>query len=609
MGIDALTQTDEGVENAPSNAASWTRWIAATDLRNSAQADPLLDWFSLFGTAAGFQSDTQIETFDERTSHALFLMKQSQLFEDAVIRHIKKSVAVTTVSQRPDQARELEHAVATVHAMSNGVEVIHRGVLWDAENEAYGVPDLLVRSDMLSQLFTSLLENYDPTVAAPGIDGTNYHYVVVDIKFKRLPLNAAGEQVANSVGELPDKAQVFIYNRALGRIQGYLPERAFLLGRGWERTQRGTDHVSDDSFDLLGPVNTNDPNLILLVDAGSLWMRELRTNGSRWQVLPTPTNQELYPNMNNESDFPWHDAKSTLADDLHELTELWYVGASGRNGALANGIKSWDDPACTASAVGVTGPARSPKLEKIIQINQTAAGPAVSPESIGAERANWHPQPPLEFYVDFETVSDLADDFSNFPIRGGQPMIFMIGCGHIEDGDWQFKCFVAERLTEAYETSIIDQWYSHMSNVKARLAPDGSEPYVIHWFRAEPGFLQSDTNSSFNRHSGHNWTPVNWFDLLKNVVEAEPVVVRGSLEFGLKSFAKALKSHGLIDTDWGDGPGDGLGAMVGAWWCDAEAAQAGNRIADYELMDSIIAYNEVDCKVMMEIMRYFRMNH
>ena len=86
-------------------------------------------------------------------------------------------------------------------------------------------------------------------------------------------------------------------------------------------------------------------------------------------------------------------------------------------------------------------------------------------------------------------------------------------------------------------------------------------------------------------------------------------MARGSLEFGLKPFAKALKSHGLIDTDWGDGPGDGLGAMVGAWWCDAEAAQAGNQIADYELMDSIIAYNEVDCKVMMEIIRYFRMNH
>ena len=84
--------------------------------------------------------------------------------------------------------------------------------------------------------------------------------MVVDIKFKRLPLNASGKLVRNGVTDMPDKAQVFVYNRALGRIQEYLPERAYLLGRGWERTQRGTNYASDDSFDQLGPVDMNDPN-------------------------------------------------------------------------------------------------------------------------------------------------------------------------------------------------------------------------------------------------------------------------------------------------------------------------------------------------------------
>lgn len=609
MGIEAVTKTDKGVLITPSTAASWGSWIAATDLRNYSLVDPLLDWLSLFGTSAGFHPDTKVETFDERTSDALFLMRRSQLFEEAVISHLKKSVGVTMITQRPDEARGLERALATIQAMSKGNEVIHRGVLWDAEHQAYGVPDLLVRSDVLPNLFKALPGDYQPKAAAPGIGASNYHYVILDIKFKRLPLNASGDQVGNSAHELPDKAQVCVYNRALGRIQEYLPERAYLLGRGWERTQKGTKYFSDDSFDLLGPVNQNDPNLIQLVDAAAQWIRELRANGSSWQVQPTPTRQELYPNMNNDSDFPWHHAKSALADDLRELTALWNVRVTSRDAALVKGLKSWDDPACTASAVGVTGPAQSPKLEKIIRINQTTDGPAVSPKSIGAQRAMWHPQPPLEFYVDFETVSDLADDFSTFPIRGGQPMIFMIGCGHIENGNWEFKCFVADRLTEDYEASIIDQWYSHMSEVKTRLVPDGPEPNAIHWHRAEPGWLEQDTDSAFNRHTGHHWTPVNWFDFLAIVVEAEPVVVRGSLEFKLKPFAKALKSHGLIDTDWGDGPTDGLGAMIGAWWCDAEAARGGRRIVDVGLMDSIAAYNEVDCKVMMEIVRYLRMSH
>jgi len=313
--------------------------------------------------------------------------------------------------------------------------------------------------------------------------------------------------------------------------------------------------------------------------------------------------------MNNESDFPWHHAKSMLAKEIRELTALWNVRVAGRNAALADGIKSWDDPACNAAAVGVSGPAQSPKLQQIIQINQAKNGPVVLPSHVAAQRATWHSQPSLEFYVDFETVNDLADDFSTFPIRGGQPLIFMIGCGHIENGRWEFRCFIVDRLTEIHEASIIDQWYSYMSEVKARLAPDGPEPFVIHWYRAEPGWLEQDTDSAFNRHVGHSWNPVNWFDFLVKVVEAEPVVVRGSLEFSLKPFAKALKSHGLIATEWGDGPTDGLGAMTGAWWCDDEASKFGKHLGDVDLMHGIAAYNEVDCKAMMEIVRYLRLHH
>ena len=64
-------------------------------------------------------------------------------------------------------------------------------------------------------------------------------------------------------------------------------------------------------------------------------------------------------------------------------------------------------------------------------------------------------------YVDFETVSDLADDFSRIPERGGQPLIFMIGCGHIEDGDWIFASFTADSLAEPAEARIIDEWLNH----------------------------------------------------------------------------------------------------------------------------------------------------
>lgn len=71
------------------------------------------------------------------------------------------------------------------------------------------------------------------------------------------------------------------------------------------------------------------------------------------------------------------------------------------------------------------------------------------------------------------------------------------------------------------------------------------------------------------------WPSPRWFDFLKEVVRAEPVVIRGALGFGLKAVANAMYEFGLIETHWDAGPADGLGAMMGAWWCAREAERLG----------------------------------
>ena len=70
-----------------------------------------------------------------------------------------------------------------------------------------------------------------------------------------------------------------------------------------------------------------------------------------------------------------------------------------------------------------------------------------------------------------------------------------------------------------------------------------------------------------------------------------------------------MHSHGYIETQWPDNQVDGLGAMVGAWRCDAEARRLGIPMTELPLMDDIAGYNQVDCKAMMEIVRYLRANH
>jgi hypothetical protein len=69
-----------------------------------------------------------------------------------------------------------------------------------------------------------------------------------------------------------------------------------------------------------------------------------------------------------------------------------------------------------------------------------------------------------------------------------------------------------------------------------------------------------------------------------------------------------MNAHGLIPTTWGDGPTDGLGAMVGAWWCDAEARRLGGSMRDLELMRQIENYNRVDVEAMRDVLGWLRKN-
>ena len=140
-----------------------------------------------------------------------------------------------------------------------------------------------------------------------------------------------------------------------------------------------------------------------------------------------------------------------ILEEFEDLTQLWFVGAQKRNEANASGLTRWTDPRVMPAAVGVSGPATGPKLQALLDVNRDLAGPAVRPARIAANRDQWHEPPAVEFYVDFETVSDLDDDFERIPERGGQNLIFMIGCGHLEQGEWLHKYFTTGALVEPDE--------------------------------------------------------------------------------------------------------------------------------------------------------------
>ena len=265
------------------------------------------------------------------------------------------------------------------------------------------------------------------------------------------------------------------------------------------------------------------------------------------------------------------------------------------------------DPRCTAELFGLKDK-RALTLNRILDVHRDPSLPAIVPVHIVTDREVWGESPGLEFYVDFETVNDLDDDFSTLPHKGGQTLIFMVGCGHEENGAWKFECFVADQMDESSEARMIDAWLAHMESVRQRVAPHVAQPISYHWSHAERSFMDTAYNSARNRHQA-DWPELNWFDFLMRVMKEEPVAVRGAMAFGLKAVAKAMHALEFTETEWTEGPVDGLSAMVAAWRCGHDALESGTPMGELPLMQEIAKYNEVDCKVMWEIVRHLRAGH
>jgi hypothetical protein len=327
---------------------------------------------------------------------------------------------------------------------------------------------------------------------------------------------------------------------------------------------------------------------------------------------------ELRPNMKNKLDAPWHQAKKQLAQQQGELTQLWQVGVELRNRALAGAVPdgqggAWpaltgvNDPRLSAARLGITSPTVLSTLDRSLALERSTDA-VTAPAAVTINADEWLRPARLELFIDFETVNDLDDDFSALPNRGGQPLIFMIGVGRfLHDGAWSFQCFVADRLTVAAEAQMLDRFFQHLQQLKQAAGVGDDDTVAFHWSPAEESMLDSSWASARSRHPHLQWPQVPWYDFLNRVVKKEPFVVKGASGFGLKAIGKALHAHGLIATSWTDGPTDGMGAMVLAWQAERLAKnKPGARLLDVPAMAEVVTYNEVDCRVMAEVIQFVR---
>jgi len=532
-------------------------------------------------------------------------MNQGRAFERALLGDLAGHWEVTRIATRPDEARSIDAAAATWEAMRGGRPIIAGAVLRDPQLRTFGIADLLVRSDVLAELCADAFAGDPLELPVIGLSHGR-HYRIVEVKFQTVELLKNGD-LTTAAGELDTLVQTWIYNEALGRLQGYTPPAAYVVGRGW---RTGNGERGDRSWERLGRVRHDvflrgrGMDLREVVQEATAWVRRVRTEGAEWRVLPIPSVPEIWPNMKSAPG-GWHDAKVRIARELADLTLLPRVGVAERARAHAAGITRWDDPRLDASVFGMNEK-ETAYLASVLAVNRDG-GPPLRPARL--RDGDWRTRAAVEAYVDFEFLQDLADDFTSFPRKGGQALIFQIGCGTYRDRAWRFRQFTVDDLSLEAEARMIDDWLAYLAATCSDAATDLREARLIHWSPAEQSNFEKAYDNARGRHPDRQWPALPWYDLLRDVIQAEPVVVKGAFSFSLKSIARSMRANGLIATDWGEGLADGAGAMAGAWNAAVEAKRRGVVLGDTDTMREVARYNEVDCRVMAEILDHLRREH
>lgn len=356
-------------------------------------------------------------------------------------------------------------------------------------------------------------------------------------------------------------------------------------------------------------------------------------------------------------DYPWSSAKRDIAESINELTMVSGVSNTAVENALYRGLpNNFKDNQVTAAALGVENQLTASILD---MCKDGYTGPSVIPASIGHNLWNWRMlrcfdgdgegefdagSERLErfeerlFYVDFELASrDLLhaerasrdglsererglDDVMDMttPARGSvvtecsvPPLIFLIGCGQMVDGQWRYKSFTASELTVEAEGETIRAWLQHMADTSAGCC---EVPAVFVW-GPEKDLLRKAMSrmTAAAKADLRNVTQYRIVNMVQVAVRGR-VTVKGSLSNSVKKVAEALHALNLLVPLAGcetrivrHGVTNGLDAM--AVVLDAAEGVRGGafvRLLDAPGIDDVLQYNESDCLDLAQITHYLR---
>ena len=576
--------TNKRKRSTKSNA--FKGYLSASKVRNFLIEDPFLDYLRMFGPDK-IESNYEF-TEDKFTQN---IMNKGIEFEDEVMEMVKSNLSHLNIQQvcyNVDDVHNMDNIKVTIDHMKNGVDVIYQGLLVDKKNKLYGSPDLIIKNTVLNDFFPELV--YENTEGCKFLD--NEHYVICDIKSSTIHMNSDDTTMRNSGSMKAFKGQLYIYQSILNDIQETDNNVTIIWAKNKRNDNSKFGYHTNDLEETYGIIDygNKDKRYIELVDKAVKWLRELKTNGSSWELYPTPSHTNLYPNMKNDMNGKYKDIKKKYAKDIEEITMVYHCGVKRRKTAHSKGIYKLSDKKLNSSILGFKDTSKIGNIvDHILKVNQSQH--KILPRKVTNNLFDWRTPSDLEIFIDFETLNSVVDGVD-------KTRIFMIGIGYNYHGKYEEKCYVMKNNTRQGEIDMFDEFYNHVEKLEEEF---DCQARYFHWYDAEPIFYRKFMSRTKDLD----------FRDLEKVFRTEPICIKNCYNFKLKSVATSMYNHGMIETCWDSDSecSDGRLAMILAGELYVKYVNNSSMIESDAIMKDIIRYNMIDVKVLYEILEYLRHNH
>lgn len=530
------------------------------NIKNYFLNDPILDWLQLHGIKYGYKPETnnQLDIFlhsfnNDLTNEVISFFCSGLLYKNLLVNKI--------IYQIPNNLSIQNKINLTIKYIKKQYPIIYNPFLGNYD-KLYGSTSFIVRRDYL-QLFIDIFDS--ETNMNNIISTTNYY--VIDIKNIKIHNDTLNISKTNKNDY--HKASTHLFNTLLNKQLSINNDLVFFITKKNQNLYLLSDCCEKEVLNKTQLAIQNYKNIV--------------RNGSKWN--PINNNELILPNLSNYDDYPWNNAKLSIAKKIKDITLLWNCSSIQRNKAFQHNIYTYDHPKLNATILGKYD--RQGKiLDKIIDINRQSII-TYSPRKIKNHlNTKIIKNQQIQFIVDFETTN-----------INNSSTIFLIGCVCIHNSkQYSFKSFVSNDFNvEDNEQTIIYEWLDYMNSITNNII-------IHHWGNAEPSIFNSIIEKyHIDKDLISN---IRWNDML-SMFKREPFVIKDVFSFGLKEICKKLYSLGVISHIWDDNDIDGKTTLVYIA-NEIKNNKPSNSFKNNDIVKTILYYNKIDCMVLFDILQFFK---